>query len=144
MNHGRPWFRISVLALGYLFLYLPIVLLIAFSFNKSRLVTVWGGFSTHWYGALFRNQQILDAAWLSVRVGALSATLAVALGSRRRGDGWVPDRLRHPLARTRLFEPQTGRGGPTPPDPSGLSPAPPARHLDAAARAQSRPARRLR
>jgi putrescine transport system permease protein len=81
MTHGRPWFRISALALGYLFLYLPIVLLIAFSFNKSRLVTVWGGFSTHWYAALFHNQQILDAAWLSVRVGALSATLAVALGT---------------------------------------------------------------
>jgi putrescine transport system permease protein len=81
MTHGRPWFRISALALGYLFLYLPILLLIAFSFNKSRLVTVWGGFSTHWYAALFHNQQILDAAWLSVRVGALSATLAVALGT---------------------------------------------------------------
>jgi putrescine transport system permease protein len=81
MTHSRPWFRISALALGYLFLYLPIVLLIAFSFNKSRLVTVWGGFSTHWYSALFHNQQILDAAWLSVRVGALSATLAVALGT---------------------------------------------------------------
>ena len=81
MTHGRPWFRLTALALGYAFLYLPILLLIAFSFNKSRLVTVWGGFSTHWYGALFRNQQILDAAWLSIRVAALSATLAVALGT---------------------------------------------------------------
>ena len=81
MSHGRPWFRITALTLGYLFLYLPILLLVAFSFNRSRLVTVWGGFSTHWYGALVRNQQILDAAWLSVRVGALSATLAVALGT---------------------------------------------------------------
>jgi putrescine transport system permease protein len=81
MSHGRPWFRIMALTLGYLFLYLPILLLVAFSFNKSRLVTVWGGFSTHWYGALFRNQQILDAAWLSIRVGALSATLAVILGT---------------------------------------------------------------
>ena len=81
MRHGRPWFRITALALGYLFLYLPILLLIAFSFNRSRLVTVWGGFSTQWYGALLRNQQILEAAWLSVRVGALSATLAVVLGT---------------------------------------------------------------
>ena len=81
MTHGRPWFRISALTLGYVFLYLPILLLVAFSFNKSRLVTVWGGFSTHWYGALLRNQQILDAAWLSIRVGALSATLAVVLGT---------------------------------------------------------------
>jgi putrescine transport system permease protein len=81
MSHGRPWFRITALALGFLFLYLPIVLLVAYSFNKSRLVTVWGGFSTHWYGALFNNQQILDAAWLSVRVAAISATIAVALGT---------------------------------------------------------------
>jgi len=81
MTHGRPWFRITALTLGYVFLYLPILLLVAFSFNKSRLVTVWGGFSTHWYGALLRNQQILDAAWLSIRVGALSATLAVVLGT---------------------------------------------------------------
>jgi putrescine transport system permease protein len=81
MSHGRPWFRITVLTLGYFFLYLPIVLLVAFSFNKSRLVTVWAGFSTQWYGALFRNQQILDAAWLSIRVGALSATVAVVLGT---------------------------------------------------------------
>jgi putrescine transport system permease protein len=81
MSHGRPCFRITVLTLGYIFLYLPIVLLVAFSFNKSRLVTVWAGFSTQWYGALFRNQQILDAAWLSIRVGALSATVAVVLGT---------------------------------------------------------------
>jgi putrescine transport system permease protein len=81
MNSGRPWFRISTLVLGFLFLYIPILSLIAYSFNKSKLVTVWGGFSTHWYGALLKNDQILNAAWLSVRIGMVSATLAVILGT---------------------------------------------------------------
>ena len=81
MNSGRPWFRISALVLGFMFLYIPILSLIAYSFNKSKLVTVWGGFSTHWYGALLKNDQILKAAWLSVRIGMVSATLAVILGT---------------------------------------------------------------
>ena len=81
MSHGRSWFRTLALVVGFAFLYVPIVSLIVFSFNKSRLVTVWGGFSTKWYGELLRNQQILDAAWLSLKVGALSATLAVVLGT---------------------------------------------------------------
>jgi putrescine transport system permease protein len=81
MNSGRPWFRITALVLGFLFLYIPILSLIAYSFNKSKLVTVWGGFSTHWYGALLKNDQILNAAWLSVRIGMVSATLAVILGT---------------------------------------------------------------
>ena len=81
MNSGRPWFRIGTLVLGFLFLYIPILSLIAYSFNKSKLVTVWGGFSTHWYGALLKNDQILHAAWLSVRIGMVSATLAVILGT---------------------------------------------------------------
>ena len=81
MNSGRPWFRISALVLGFLFLYIPILSLIAYSFNKSKLVTVWGGFSTHWYGALLKNDQILNAAWLSVKIGMVSATLAVILGT---------------------------------------------------------------
>jgi putrescine transport system permease protein len=81
MMHGRPWFRVLALVLGFAFLYVPILSLIVFSFNESRLVTVWGGFSTKWYGALIRNQQILDAAWLSLKVAAVSATLAVVLGT---------------------------------------------------------------
>lgn len=81
MMHGRSWFRTLSLVLGFTFLYVPIVSLIVYSFNKSRLVTVWGGFSTKWYGELIGNQQILDAAWLSLKVGALSATLAVVLGT---------------------------------------------------------------
>ena len=81
MMHGRPWFRVLALVLGFAFLYVPIISLVVFSFNESRLVTVWGGFSTKWYGALIRNQQILDAAWLSLKVAAVSATLAVMLGT---------------------------------------------------------------
>ena len=67
--------------LGFAFLYIPIISLIVYSFNKSKLVTVWAGFSTKWYGELLRNQQILDAAWLSLKVAAVTATLAVALGT---------------------------------------------------------------
>ena len=52
--------------LGFAFLYLPIVLLVIYSFNESKLVTVWGGFSTKWYVSLFHNQGLLDAAWVTV------------------------------------------------------------------------------
>jgi putrescine transport system permease protein len=81
MNQGRSLFRAIVLTLGFAFLYIPIVSLIVYSFNESRLVTVWGGFSTKWYGALLQNEQILNAAWLSVKVAVVSATLAVVLGT---------------------------------------------------------------
>ncbi len=81
MSGQRPWFRIASLVLGFAFLYIPIISLIVYSFNKSKLVTVWAGFSTQWYGELLRNQQILDAAWLSLKVAAVTATLAVTLGT---------------------------------------------------------------
>ena len=74
MNKNLNTFRLSALLLGFVFLYGPIFSLIVYSFNKSRLVTVWGGFSTQWYGRLFQNQQILDAAWLSLKVAAINAT----------------------------------------------------------------------
>lgn len=74
-------FHLAALVAGFAFLYLPIVALIAYSFNASRLVTVWGGFSTQWYGALIRNQPLLDAAWLTIRVALVSATLATVLGT---------------------------------------------------------------
>jgi len=77
----RRWPLLGMLVFGYAFLYVPIVLLIAYSFNESRLVTVWSGFSTRWYAELLRNQQLLDAAWLSVRIAATNATLAVVLGT---------------------------------------------------------------
>ncbi|WP_454018396.1 ABC transporter permease subunit [Azospirillum sp. Marseille-Q6669] len=66
---------------GYAFLYVPIALLIFYSFNESRLVTVWGGFSTKWYTELLQNDQLLGAAWLSLKVAAMSATASVVLGT---------------------------------------------------------------
>ncbi len=77
------WSRFNIIsvALGFAFLYLPIVLLVVFSFNESRLVTVWAGFSTKWYVALFNNQGLMDAAWVTIRVALLSATVATVLGT---------------------------------------------------------------
>ena len=72
---------ISILVFGYAFLYIPLVSVIFYSFNDSRLATVWGGFSTRWYGELFRNDQILDAMFLSLRIAATSATFATILGT---------------------------------------------------------------
>jgi putrescine transport system permease protein len=81
MSKRLPVFRISVMVFGFAFLYIPILSLIVYSFNKSRLVTVWGGFSTEWYGKLFDNDQILNAAWLSLKIAAVNATGAVILGT---------------------------------------------------------------
>ena len=67
--------------LGFAFLYAPIGSLVIFSFNESKLVTVWGGFSTKWYGELLRDPQILGAAWLSLQIAFISATVALALGT---------------------------------------------------------------
>lgn len=77
----RSVFLLSMLAFGYAFFYIPIVSMIFFSFNNSRLATVWGGFSTRWYGRLLDNDQILKAAWLSLQIAALSATFATILGA---------------------------------------------------------------
>jgi putrescine transport system permease protein len=66
---------------GFIFLYAPIVSLIVFSFNENKLATVWSGFSTQWYVALFQNAQILGAAWISLKVAVVSATLASILGT---------------------------------------------------------------
>jgi putrescine transport system permease protein len=69
------------MAFGYAFLYLPLISVVVYSFNDSRLATVWGGFSTRWYGELFRNDLVLDAALLSLRIAATSASLATILGT---------------------------------------------------------------
>jgi putrescine transport system permease protein len=74
-------FNLASVTLGFAFLYLPILLLVIYSFNESRLVTVWGGWSTKWYGELFRNQALIDAAWITLRIGLLSATVATVLGT---------------------------------------------------------------
>ena len=67
---------ITALVLGMAFLYLPIVILVIYSFNDSRLVTVWGGWSLRWYHEFFNDHAMLDAAWISLRVAAVSATIA--------------------------------------------------------------------
>ncbi|HTO27721.1 MAG TPA: ABC transporter permease subunit [Devosia sp.] len=77
----RGWFLPIAAALGFSFLYAPIISLVIFSFNESKLVTVWSGFSTKWYGELFSDPQLLDAAWLSLQIAALSASIALVLGT---------------------------------------------------------------
>ena len=75
------WFNVTSLTLGFAFLYLPMVILVIYSFNASQLVTVWAGFSTRWYGELLRNEAFLDAAWVTLKVGVASSTLATILGT---------------------------------------------------------------
>lgn len=81
MRQGPSTFLISVLCFGFAFLYVPIVLVMLYSFNDSRLVSVWGGFSLKWYGELFRNRQVIEAALLSLRIALMSATVATLLGT---------------------------------------------------------------
>jgi len=69
------------LALGFVFLYAPMLSLIIYSFNESRLVTVWSGFSVKWYGELMRDEQMLNAAWVSLRVAFYTATTSVVIGT---------------------------------------------------------------
>jgi putrescine transport system permease protein len=75
----RP-FRVA-LGAGFAFLYLPIIVLVVYSFNESRLVTLWAGFSTKWYGELLHDRQLLDAAWLSLRIAFAAASAALVLGT---------------------------------------------------------------
>lgn len=75
------WFLKLMLVLGFAFLYIPLIVLVIYSFNESRLVTVWGGFSTKWYSKLMENDQILEAAWLSLRIAVTSSFAAVVLGT---------------------------------------------------------------
>lgn len=99
MNPARPArFDLARLALVLAFLYLPILLLIVYSFNASRLVTLWGGFSLQWYRGLSANAPLMDAAWVSLRIAAISATLATVLGTMAAVA----------LARSRRFAGRTG------------------------------------
>ena len=77
----RPIFLISMLCFGFAFFYIPILSMIFFSFNESRLATVWGGFSTKWYVALWKNKQVMSALVLSVQIALVSATFATILGT---------------------------------------------------------------
>jgi putrescine transport system permease protein len=82
MNRG--WFRKTALWLGFAFLYFPILSMVVFSFNNSRLVSVWdaaGSPTVKWYALLLQDSQYLSAAWLSIQVAAMSATGAMALGT---------------------------------------------------------------
>ncbi len=74
-------FNVASLGLGLAFLYLPIVILVIYSFNASRLVTVWGGWSLRWYFEFFQDRAMIEAALMSFRVAAASATLATLLGT---------------------------------------------------------------
>ena len=75
------WFNTTSLTLGFAFLYLPMVILVIYSFNSSKLVTVWAGFSTKWYGELMQNEAFLDAAWVTIKVAVVSSTFATVLGT---------------------------------------------------------------
>lgn len=77
----RPTFLISVMIFGFAFFYIPILSMIIYSFNASRLATVWGGFSTKWYVALFTNDKVIDALILSLKIALVSATIATILGT---------------------------------------------------------------
>jgi putrescine transport system permease protein len=75
------WFNATSLSFGFAFLYLPMIILVIYSFNESKLVTVWAGFSTKWYGELLRNEAFLDAAWVTLQVALVSSTIATVLGT---------------------------------------------------------------
>ncbi len=77
----RPIFLISVLCFGFAFFYIPILSMMVYSFNGSRLATIWGGFSTKWYVSLFSNRQVGEALFLSLRIALISATMATILGT---------------------------------------------------------------
>jgi len=81
MTRRFSWFNATSLTLGFTFLYLPMLILIIYSFNASKLVTVWAGFSTKWYGELLHNEAFLDAAWVTLKVAVLSSTFATVLGT---------------------------------------------------------------
>jgi putrescine transport system permease protein len=81
VKRGFSLVTATSLTLGFVFLYAPILILVIYSFNASKLVTVWGGFSLRWYGALLHDQQMLDSVWTTLRIAFLSSTLALVLGT---------------------------------------------------------------
>ena len=81
MRRGMSAFNVTAVALGLAFLYLPIAILVIYSFNASRLVAVWGGWSTRWYAELVNDQALLDSAWVSLRIAFLSAAAATVLAT---------------------------------------------------------------
>lgn len=81
MTKPNKFLSTSVLTFGFLFLYIPIISLVVYSFNESKLVTVWSGFSLKWYGALLHDDELLGAAWLSLKIGLLTACASVVIGT---------------------------------------------------------------
>lgn len=81
MSERRPFLLYTAMVFGYAFLYLPIASVVLFSFNESRSVSLWKGFSLQWYGRLFENQAVIDAALLSLLIAAMASTLAVVIGT---------------------------------------------------------------
>ena len=75
-----PW-RIATLVIGFTFLYAPMLMLVIYSFNSSKLVTVWAGWSTRWYSELFHDDAMMSAVGLSLTIAALAATMACVLGT---------------------------------------------------------------
>ncbi len=80
-NFAKRWPTWLILALGFGFLYVPILVLMFYSFNENKLATVWSGFSLKWYGKLLQNDQMLGAAWISIKIAFFTATAAVILGT---------------------------------------------------------------
>ena len=80
---SRP-LQFTALGLGFLFLYIPIISLIVYSFNESQLVTVWTQFSLRWYKALWYDDELINAAWLSLKIAVLTACASVAMASPGR------------------------------------------------------------
>lgn len=80
-SRGPSLFNLVSITLGFAFLYLPIVLLVIYSFNAGRNVAIWEGWSVKWYVALWQNKQLIDAAWVTIRLALLSATVATVLGT---------------------------------------------------------------
>ena len=81
MNQKRSTFLLTVLSFGMAFLYIPMIVLIIYSFNHSKIVPVWGGFSTRWYKVLFESQEVWDALTLSIKIAVVNATFATLLGT---------------------------------------------------------------
>src|SRR5262249_39469739 len=81
MRRGMSVFNVATVALALAFLYLPIGILIIYSFNASRLVSVWGGWSTRWYVELVHDSAMIESAWITLSIAVLSATVATLVGT---------------------------------------------------------------
>jgi putrescine transport system permease protein len=81
MQKKRSTFLFSILCFGMAFLYIPMLMLIVYSFNYSKIVPVWGGFSTRWYATLFESEEVWNALTLSINIAVVNATFATILGS---------------------------------------------------------------